>query len=55
MTQEPVDHLGRDLGTFIEDHRACGALDTGFTGDPERVWMPCFCGARIMKEAAYER
>jgi hypothetical protein len=41
------DDIGRDLAAFLEEHRACGTLDTGLTGDPERVWMACSCGARI--------
>ena len=26
-------------------------IDTGFTGQPERVWMASSCGARIEREA----
>jgi hypothetical protein len=33
------DDIGRDLVAFLEEHRACGTLDTGFTGEPERAWM----------------
>jgi hypothetical protein len=28
------EDLGRDLAAFLDDHRGCGTLDTGFTGDP---------------------
>ena len=33
------DDIGRDLAAFLDEHRACGTLDTGLTGQPERVWM----------------
>jgi hypothetical protein len=38
------DDIGRDLAAFLEEHRACGTLDTGITGEPERVWLECSCG-----------
>ena len=41
------DDLGRDLAAFLDEYRGCGTLDTGFTGDPDRVWMACSCGAHI--------
>ena len=46
------DNLGRDLAAFLDDHRACGTLATGFTGTPERVWLTCSCGARIERPEA---
>ena len=40
-----TDHnLGRDLAAFLDDHRDCVTLDTGFTGEPERVWLSCSGG-----------
>jgi hypothetical protein len=52
MTRDLNDDIGRDLAAFLDEHRACGTLDTGFTGQPERVWMACSCGARMEREAA---
>jgi hypothetical protein len=46
------DDIGRDLDAFLTEHRSCGTLDTGFTGEPERVWMSCSCSARIERLAA---
>jgi hypothetical protein len=46
------DNLGRELAAFLDEHRACGTLATGFTGVPERVWVSCSCGARIERRAA---
>jgi hypothetical protein len=28
------DDLGRDLASFLHEHRDCGTLATGFTGEP---------------------
>ena len=49
------DALGRDLGAFLDEHRACGTLATGFTSEPERVWLACSCGARIERPPAAHR
>jgi len=46
------DNLGGALAAFLDEHRACGTMTTGFTGQPERVWMACSCGARIERPAA---
>jgi hypothetical protein len=46
------DDLGRALAAFLDEHRACGTLATGFAGAPERVWLSCSCGARIERPAA---
>jgi hypothetical protein len=43
------DDLGRDLSAFLDEHRGRGTLDTG---EPERVWLSCSCGARIERPAA---
>jgi|RhiMetdeSRZDD1v2_1073273.scaffolds.fasta_scaffold17963_10 hypothetical protein len=32
MTIADDDDLGRDLGAFLDERRACGTLATGFTG-----------------------
>jgi hypothetical protein len=45
------DDLGRALAAFLDEHRACGTLATGFTGVPARVWVSCSCGARIERIA----
>jgi hypothetical protein len=45
------DDIGRDLAAFLDEHRGCGTLNTGFAGEPQRVWMACSCGARMEKEA----
>lgn len=46
------DNLGRDLDAFLDAHLDCARLDTGFTGEPERVWLACSYGARIERQAA---
>ena len=46
------DDLGRDLAAFRDEHRECGTVTTGFTGELERVWLSCSCGARIERPAA---
>jgi hypothetical protein len=36
------------IGKWFEKVRArVGTLETGFTGEPERVWVSYSCGARI--------
>jgi hypothetical protein len=55
MIREGEDDIGRDLAAFLAEHRACGTLDTGLPGKPERVWMACSCGARIDKAAGVTR
>ena len=45
------DNLGGALAAFLDEHRACGTMTTGFTGQPERVRVACSCGARIERAA----
>jgi hypothetical protein len=51
MMQAGEENIGRDLAAFLDEHRDCGTLATGFTGQPERVWLSCSCGARIERPA----
>jgi hypothetical protein len=46
------DGLALDLAAFVDEHRDCGRLNTGFSGEPERMWLACSCGARIERQAA---
>ena len=52
MVEPADDNLALDLAAFIADHRRCGNLDTGFTGESERVWVACSCSTRIEREAS---
>jgi hypothetical protein len=46
-------HDAGDGGGSMSDHDDIGRDPaTGFTGEPERVWMACSCGARIERLAA---
>jgi hypothetical protein len=51
MTRNTNHDLGHALAAFLDEHRGCGTLDTGTTGEPERVWIACSCGARIERES----
>jgi hypothetical protein len=37
-----TDDIGGDLAAFLDEHRTCGTLDIGFTGEPELIWMACY-------------
>lgn len=48
-TSGSVPELIAAIDAFLQEHRRCGALESG--ADGQLVWIVCECGARLVRPA----